>query len=147
MRLIGEFREFALKGNMIDLAVGVIIGAAFNSVVKSLVDDVLMPPLGALVGDVDFSDLYINLSDQSYESLAAAQAAGAATINYGSFINELISFVIVAFAVFLVIRQVNRMRRRPEAVTPTVKSCPFCDSQISVKATRCPSCTSELVPT
>ena len=145
MKVIQEFREFALKGNMIDLAIGVIIGAAFGSVVKSLVDDILMPPLGRLVGDVDFSDLFINLSDGEYASLAAAQEAGAATINYGNFINAVISFLIVAFAVFVIIRQVNRMKRQPEAATPTMKSCPFCDSQISVKATRCPACTSELV--
>lgn len=144
MSITSEFREFALKGNVIDLAVGVIIGAAFGSVVKSLVDDVLMPPVGALMGNVDFSDRFINLSAEHYDTLAAAQEAGAATINYGLFINEIISFLIVALAVFLVIRQVNRMKRKPHEATPTMKSCPYCDSQISVKASRCPACTSPL---
>ena len=144
MKLVTEFKEFALKGNVIDLAVGVIIGAAFNSVVRSLVDDVVMPPLGRIIGGVDFANLYVNLSDQEYESLAAAQEAGAATINYGLFINSVISFLIVAFCVFVIIRQVNRMKRAPEKATPTVWNCPFCDSQISNKAQRCPHCTSEV---
>lgn len=144
MKLFTEFREFALKGNVIDLAVGVILGAAFNSVVRSLVDDLVMPPMGRLVGDVDFSELYINLSDVRYESLAAAKEAGAATINYGLFVNNVVSFVIVAFCVFLIVKQVNRMRRAPELATPNVWNCPLCDQQISRKAVRCPHCTSEV---
>lgn len=141
--MLKEFREFALRGSMIDLAVAFVLGAAFASVVTSLVNDVLMPPIGLLLGRADFSNLFINLSGRPYESLAAAKAAGAPTINYGLFLNTVIGFLIVAFAVFLVVRQVSRLRREP-VPSPTVQTCPFCDSLISVKATRCPHCTSQL---
>lgn len=141
-----EFKDFTMRGNVIDLAVGVIIGTAFGKIISSLVSDVLMPPIGLLLGKVDFSSLYVNLSGQSFPTLADAQAAGAATINYGLFLNSVIEFVIVALAVFMVIRQVNRLKRQPEAVpvAPTIKECPFCYSAIPVKAARCPNCTSQL---
>lgn len=137
-----EFKEFAMKGSMVDLAIGIVIGAAFGKVVTSLVDDIIMPPIGLLTGRVDFASLYINLSGVSYPSLAAAKAAGAATINYGLFINSLISFAVVAFAVFLVVKAINRMRRQQEEVAS--KHCPYCQSAIAINATRCPACTSEL---
>lgn len=140
-----EFRDFAMRGNVIDLAVGIIIGAAFGKIVTSLVNDILMPPIGILLGKVDFSNLFINLSGKPFASLAEAKAAGAATINYGLFINNIIDFAIVAFAVFLLVRQVNRLTKKPEAVAaPTTKECPYCASTIALKATRCPNCTSEL---
>jgi len=137
-----EFREFALKGNVIDLAVGIIIGAAFNKVVQSLVNDIIMPPVGVLIGKVDFSSLFINLSDKSFETLAEAKKAGAATINYGLFINNLVDFAIMAFVVFLMVKQINRLRREEAPVPATTKECPFCVSQIPLPATRCPHCTS-----
>lgn len=141
-----EFREFALRGNVIDMAIGIIIGAAFGGIVTSFVNDILMPPIGRLLGNVDFSNLFINLSGQPYATLEEAQAAGAATINYGLFINTVLDFIIVAFVVFLFVRQVNRMKREPEAPPeePTTRECPFCLSTIPLKATRCPHCTSEL---
>ena len=141
-----EFKEFALRGNVIDLAIGVVIGAAFGSIVTSFVNDILMPPIGLLLGKVDFSNLFINLSRQSYASLEEAQAAGAATINNGLFINTVLDFLIVAFVVFLFVRQVNRMRRAAEAppAEAETKECPYCLSTIPEKATRCPHCTSEL---
>jgi len=141
-----EYKEFALRGNVIDLAIGVVIGAAFGSIVTSFVNDILMPPVGLLLGKVDFSNLFINLSGQPYSSLEEAQAAGAATINYGLFINSVLDFLIVAFVVFLFVRQVNRMRREKEAppAEPETKECPYCLSTIPEKATRCPHCTSEL---
>lgn len=141
-----EFKEFALRGNVLDMAVGIIIGAAFGKIVSQFVSEVLMPPVGLLLGKVDFSNLYINLSDAEYCSLADAKAAGAATINYGAFINTVIDFVIVAFVVFMLVRQMNRMKRKEEAAPApvTAKDCPFCISSIPVKATRCPHCTSEL---
>mgnify|MGYP005846665979 CR=1 FL=1 len=141
-----EFKQFIARGSVIDLAVGIIIGAAFNSIVNSLVNDIIMPPIGMLLGNVDFSELYINLTDTSYDSLAAAKEAGAATINYGVFINTVIKFLIVALAVFLVIKQINRFYRKPvEApAEPTTKECPFCKTQIPIAATRCPNCTSQL---
>ncbi len=143
--MIKEFKEFAIKGNVIDMAVGIIIGAAFGKIVSSLVNDILMPPIGVLLGKVDFSNLFVSLSGQQYDSLAAAKAAGAATLNYGVFINNVIDFVIVAFAVFMLVRQVNRFTKKPEpAAAPTTKECPFCASTIALKATRCPNCTSEL---
>jgi large conductance mechanosensitive channel len=143
--MLKEFKAFAMRGNVIDLAVGVIIGAAFGSIVNSLVNDIIMPPLGMILGKVDFSNLYINLTSTSYPSLEAAQAAGAATINYGLFINAVINFLIVAFAIFIVIRQINRLQRSDEApAEPTTKECPYCYSTIAIKATRCPNCTSEL---
>lgn len=140
-----EFRDFAMRGNVVDLAIGIIIGAAFGKIVTSFVNDILMPPIGILLGKVDFSNLFINLSGTPYNSLAEAKAAGAATINYGLFVNNIIDFVIVAFAVFLLVRQVNRLTKKPEAaVAPTTKECPYCASTIALKATRCPHCTSEL---
>jgi large conductance mechanosensitive channel len=142
--MLREFREFAVKGNVLDMAVGIIIGAAFGKIVTSLVEDVIMPPIGLLLGKVDFSNLFLNLSGGSYPSVAAAKAAGAVTINYGMFLNNIISFVIVAFAVFLVVKSVNRMRKEPPAAEPTTRECPYCATQISLKAKRCPACTSEL---
>lgn len=139
-----EFKEFALKGSVLDLAIGVVIGAAFGRIVTSLVDDILMPPLGMLIGAVDFSSLFINLSAQPVASLDAARKAGIPVIAYGSFINTLISFLIIAFAVFLVVRQINRMRRAPADETPSTRECPYCASAIAQKATRCPACTSAL---
>ena len=141
-----EFREFARRGNVVDLAVGIIIGAAFGKIVSSLVNDLLMPPIGLLLGRVDFSNLFINLSGQPYASLAEAKAAGAPTINYGVFLNTVIDFVIVAFAIFLLVRFINRLARQREAApaAPTTRECPFCMSSVSVRATRCPYCTSAL---
>lgn len=141
-----EFKEFAMRGNVVDMAVGIIIGAAFGKIVSSIVSDVIMPPIGLLLGKVDFGSLFVSLSGQHYASLAEAKAAGAATINYGLFINTIIDFVIVAFVLFLIIRQMNRMKRAPvpAPAIPTTKECPHCYSVISLKATRCPQCTSEL---
>jgi len=142
-----EFRDFAMRGNAIDLAVGIIIGAAFGKIVSSLVNDILMPPIGVLLGKVDFSNLFLSLSGQHYASLAEAKTAGAATLNYGVFINNIIDFLIVAFAVFLLVQQVNRLTKKaePEAA-PTTKECPYCFSKIPLRATRCPQCTSQLGP-
>jgi large conductance mechanosensitive channel len=148
--MIKEFKEFALRGSVLDMAVGIIIGAAFGAIISSLVSDVLMPPIGLLLGHVDFSNLYAVLTAGKvagpYASLAAAQQAGAVTLNYGLFINKIISFLIVAFALFLVIRSMNKMKRKAEAVPvePTTKECPFCFTMIPIKAVRCPNCTSEL---
>jgi large conductance mechanosensitive channel len=143
--MLKEFREFALRGSVLDLAVGIIIGAAFGTVVNSFVNDILMPPIGLLLGGVDFANLFINLSGEQYESLAAAQEAGAATINYGLFLNAVISFLIIAFVIFLLIRQVNRLQKEEETpAEPTSKDCPFCFSSIAIQATRCPNCTSQL---
>jgi large conductance mechanosensitive channel len=141
-----EFKEFAVRGNVIDLAIGVIIGGAFGKIITSLVNDILMPPIGLLLGNVDFANLFINLSGGQYDTLAEAQEAGAATINYGLFINTVIDFVIVAFVVFLVVRQINRMKRKEETAEeePTIRECPYCLSSVPLKATRCPYCTSEL---
>jgi len=148
--MLREFKEFAMRGNVVDMAVGIIIGAAFGTIVKSLVADVIMPPIGLLLGNVDFSNLFVVLKQGTtvgpYLSLTGAQTAGAVTINYGFFINTLISFVIVAFAVFLVIKSINRLKEKQEAPPPepTTKECPFCFTAIPVKATRCPHCTSSL---
>jgi large conductance mechanosensitive channel len=142
--MLKEFKEFALKGNVMDMAVGIIIGAAFTAVVNSLVKDIIMPPIGFLLGGADFADLFISLDGQTYPSLAAAQAAGAPTINYGVFINTIIYFMIVAFAVFLVIKQINLLKKAPAPAAPDTKECSFCASTIPVKATRCPQCTSQL---
>jgi large conductance mechanosensitive channel len=140
-----EFRDFAMRGNVIDLAIGVIIGAAFGKIVTSLVGDVLMPPLGLLLGKVDFSSLFINLSATHYNSLADAKAAGAATLNYGAFINNIIDFLLVAFAVFLLVKQVNRFMPKPAEPAPAdAKECDYCKSSIPKAATRCPHCTSQL---
>jgi large conductance mechanosensitive channel len=145
--MLKEFKEFAMRGNVVDMAVGIIIGAAFGGIIKSLVADVIMPPIGLLLGGVDFSDLFINLSDGDYASLAEAQEAGAATINLGVFINTILNFIIVAFAIFLLIRAINRLKKEEEAAPepePTAKECPFCCSEVPIKATRCGHCTSEL---
>jgi len=145
-----EFREFAMRGNVMDMAVGIIIGAAFGAIVQSFVSDVLMPPLGLLLGHVDFSSLYLTLAAGQvpgpYASLAAAQQAGAVTLNYGLFVNKVLTFLIVAYAIFLLIRIMNRLRRKQEAppAEPITKDCPFCFTAIPVKAVRCPHCTSDL---
>ncbi len=145
-----EFKEFAMRGNVVDMAVGIIIGAAFGTIVKSLVADVIMPPIGMLLGGVDFSNLFavLQAGDPAgpYAALADAQAAGAVTVNYGLFINTIISFLIVAFAVFMLIRGLNRLQRQEEEAPaePTTKECPHCVTEISIKATRCPNCTSQL---
>jgi large conductance mechanosensitive channel len=140
--VLKEFKEFAMRGNVLDLAVGVIIGAAFGKVVASLVDDVLMPPLGHIIGHVDFSSLFINLSGTHYDSLSAAKAAGAATLNYGSFINTIINFLIIAFAVFLVVRSVNRWMPKPLPPPAATKDCPQCAMPIPLSAKKCGHCTS-----
>ena len=142
--MLKEFKEFAMRGNVIDMAVGIIIGAAFGKIVTSLVADVLTPPLGKLMGNVDFSNLFICLSAEQYPTLEAAKAAGVATINYGIFINTIIDFIILAFAIFMLVRQVNRFKKAPAPAAPAEKECPFCVSMIPVKATRCPHCTSQL---
>jgi len=144
--MLKEFKEFAMRGNVLDMAIGIIIGAAFGKIITSLVNDVIMPPIGLILGKMDFSNLFINLSGKSYATVAEAKAAGAATLNYGLFLNSVIDFLIVAFAIFLLVRQINRMKRQPEAVpaAPTTKECVYCLSAVPIKATRCPHCTSEL---
>ncbi len=147
--MLKEFKAFAMRGNVVDMAVGIIIGAAFGAIVKSLVDDVIMPPIGMLMGNVDFSNLYVVLKEGAiaaapYASLADAKKAGAVTINYGVFVNSVISFLIVAFAVFMLIRNINRLKQDEAPAPVTTKDCPFCASSIPLKATRCPHCTSEL---
>jgi len=143
--MLKEFKEFAMRGNVLDMAVGIIIGAAFGKIVSSFVADILMPPIGMLVGNADFSELFVNLTGQPYDTLAAAKEAGAATINYGIFLNNIFNFLVVAFAIFLLIRQVNRMKRKEAPPPPpNTKECPYCFSSIAVKATRCAQCTSEL---
>ena len=139
-----EFKEFAMRGNVLDMAVGIIVGAAFGRIITSLVSDVIMPPIGLLLGKVDFSGLFLNISGKSYDTLAAAKAAGAATINYGTFLNTVIDFVIVAFVIFLLVRQINRWSKPAPAAAPTTKECPYCVSAIPIKATRCPNCTSQV---
>ena len=141
--MLKEFKEFAMRGNVVDMAVGIIIGAAFGGIVTSFVNDVLMPPVGLLLGRVDFSNLFIVLRGDHFATLAQAKAAGATTLNYGIFLNAVVNFLIVAFAVFLLVRQVNRLHREP-ASAPTTKECPYCYSNVSLKATRCPQCTSDL---
>jgi large conductance mechanosensitive channel len=144
--MLKEFKEFAMRGNVLDMAVGIIIGAAFGKIVSSFVSDILMPPIGLLLGKLDFSNLFINMSAKNVNTLAEAKAAGAATLNYGLFFNTIIDFVIVAFAIFLLIRQVNRFKRPQEAAPAAVstKECPYCLSLVPLKAVRCPHCTSEL---
>jgi len=143
--MLEEFKKFAMRGNVIDLAVGFIMGGAFGAIVNSFVNDIIMPPIGLLLGKVDFRGLFIDLSGQGYKTLEAAKAANAATINYGMFINTIINFVIVAFALFLLIRAVNQLTTKPAPpAAPTEKECPFCFSKIPIKATRCPHCTSQL---
>jgi large conductance mechanosensitive channel len=143
--MLMEFKDFIMKGNVVDMAVGIVIGVAFGKIVTSLVNDIIMPPIGLLLGKVDFTSLFINLSGQPYASLDAARAAGAPTINYGIFLNTILDFIIVAFAIFLVIHLMSQIKRplvkKPE---PTTKDCPYCVSTIPLKATRCPNCTSEL---
>ena len=141
--MLKEFKDFVMRGNLLELAVAFILGVAFGRVVTSLVNDVIMPPIGLLLGGVDFSNLFINLSKTPYATLTEAQAAGGPTLNYGVFILTVLDFVIVAFAVFLLVRTVNRMQR-PKPAAPTTKDCPYCLSIIPLKATRCPHCTSEL---
>ena len=144
--MLQEFKEFIMRGNALDLAIGVIIGAAFGNIVSSLVNDILMPPIGLLLGQVDFSGLFIDLSGQGYATLAAAQEAGAPTLNYGLFINNVIDFLIIAFVIFIVVKQVNRFTKQEEEAPaePTTKTCPYCATEIPIAATRCPHCTSEL---
>ena len=144
--MLKEFKKFALRGNVLDLAIGIIIGGAFSTIVSSFVADILMPPIGMLLGNADLSELYINLSGGRYDSLAVAEEAGAATINYGLFINSIVDFVIIAFALFLIVQQVNRLQRQEEEkpAEPTTKECPHCQTEIPIGATRCPHCTSQL---
>lgn len=146
--MLKEFKEFAMRGNVFDMAVGIIIGGAFGKIVTSFVNDILMPPIGLLIGGLDFANLFIALDGKSYASLQAAKEAGAATINYGVFINTVLDFIIVAFVIFLLVRQMNRLRRKQEApaapTEPTTKECPYCASTIPIKAKRCPYCTSQL---
>lgn len=148
--MLNEFKKFAMRGNVVDMAVGIIIGAAFGAIVKSLVDDLIMPPIGMLLGNVDFSNLYLVLKDGAaaaapYVSLAEAKKAGAVTLNYGMFINAVVSFLIVAFSVFVLVRTMNRLKAEEDVpAEPTTKDCPHCFSVIAIKATRCPHCTSQL---
>lgn len=140
--MLKEFKEFALKGNMIELAIGVIIGGAFNKIVTSLVNDIIMPFLSIFTGSLDFSNWFIALDGTKYDTLAAAKAAGAATINYGSFLSGVIDFLIMAFVIFIMVKQLNKLHKKPEAA-PKEKTCPFCKTKINIEATRCPHCTSE----
>lgn len=146
--MLKDFKEFAMRGNVVDMAVGIIIGASFGSIVKSLVDDVIMPPIGLILGNVDFSNLFVVLKDGAtagpYAALAEAKKAGAVTVNYGLFVNSCVSFLIMAFAVFLLVRGLNKLKAEPAPADPTVKDCPHCLSSIAIKATRCPHCTSAL---
>ena len=143
--MLSEFKTFLMRGNVVDLAVAVVIGAAFGAIVTSFVNDILMPPIGLALGRVSFADLFVSLSGQSYPSLAAAKAAGAPTINYGLFLNTIVNFIIIGFVVFLLVRMVNRMTAKP-AAAPTTKECAYCASAIPLKAKRCPHCTSQLAP-
>ena len=142
--MLKEFREFAMKGNVVDMAIGVIIGGAFGKIVSSLVNDVLMPPIGRLMGNLDFSNLFFALDGGAYASLKAAKDAGAPTINYGMFVNTVLDFVIVAFVIFMVVKQMNRLKKEEPAAAPTTRECPRCLSGMALKATRCPHCTSEV---
>jgi large conductance mechanosensitive channel len=138
------FKEFAMKGNVLDMAVGIIMGVAFGKIITSFVNDVIMPPIGRILGNVDFSSLFLNISGQSYRTIAEAKAASAATINYGIFLNTVLDFVIVAFVMFIMVRQVNRLKKAPAPAAVTTKECGYCCSAIPLKATRCPNCTSEI---
>ena len=142
--MLKEFKEFAMRGNVLDMAVGIIIGAAFGKIITSFVGDILMPPIGLLLGKVDFSNLFLNLSGKSYDTLGAAKAAGAATLNYGLFLNGVVDFLIVTFVIFLLVRQVNRWKAPVPVAGPSTKDCPYCYTVVPSKATRCPHCTSEL---
>jgi large conductance mechanosensitive channel len=145
--VLQEFKKFALQGNVLDMAIGIIIGAAFGKIVSSLVTDVLMPPIGLIVGNLDFSGLFFNLSGQSYATLALAKAANAPTLNYGLFLNNVIDFLIVALVVFLMVKQINRLKAKPApAAAPTTRDCPRCLSAVPLRATRCAFCTSDLQP-
>jgi large conductance mechanosensitive channel len=143
--VFNEFKQFIMRGNVVDLAVGVVIGAAFGKIVTSFVEDVLMPPIGLALGNVDFSNLFVNLSGKDFPSVAAAKAAGAATLNYGIFFNNILNFLIIAFAIFILIKQVNRLHQpEPAAAPPPTKDCPFCLSAVPIRATKCAHCTAEL---
>ena len=142
--MLKEFKEFAMRGNVLDMAIGIIIGGAFGKIISSLVGDILMPPIGRLMGNLDFSNLFFALNGQAYESLKAAKDAGAPTINYGLFLNTVIDFIIIAFAIFMLVKQINRLKKEAPAAAPTTKECPYCLTQIALKATRCASCTSEV---
>ena len=144
MPIMSEFKEFAVKGNVVDLAVGVIIGGAFGKIVTSFVSDIVMPPLGMAMGKVNFTDLFLDLSGKGFTTLKAAKDAGAPVISYGIFINTVIDFIIIAFVIFLAIKQINRLKKEPVPAPPNTKDCPFCFSAIPIPATRCPLCTSEL---
>jgi large conductance mechanosensitive channel len=142
--MLKEFKEFAMKGNVVDLAIAVIMGAAFGAIISSLVNDIIMPVIGYALGGVNFNDLFISLNGTAYPSLVVAKAAGAATINYGVFINSIIDFIIVAFVLFLLVRSINQLKKAPASAAQTTKACPHCFTQIPIPATRCPNCTSEL---
>ena len=145
--MLKEFKEFALRGNVIDMSVGIVIGAAFGKIVGSLVEDILMPPLGLLIGKVDFTNLFVDLSGHGYATLAEAKTAGAATLRYGVFLNNIVDFVLIAFAIFIVIRQINRLKKKAEPVpasVPEVKTCRYCLASVPAAATRCGHCTSEI---
>lgn len=144
--MLKQFKEFIMKGNVVDMAVGIIIGLAFGKIVTSLVEDIIMPPIGLLLGKVDFSNLFINLSGKSYPTLAAAKQAGAATVNYGLFCNTVLNFLIVASAVFMIVRLTNRFKGAQPAAAPSTRPCPYCLSNIPLEATRCPQCTSQIEP-
>ncbi len=142
--VLKDFKEFAVKGNVLDMAIGIILGVAFGKIVTSLVEDLIMPPIGLLLGHVDFANLFFSLTGKHFDTLAAAKASGAPTINYGLFINNVFNFLIIAFAIFLLIRQVNRMRREAPAAVPDTRECPYCISVIPVRATRCSHCSAEI---
>lgn len=143
--MLKEFRTFIMRGNVLDLAVAVIIGGAFGKIIASLVNDIIMPVIGLLLGGISFADRFISLNGETYATLADAQAAGAATLNYGLFINAIVDFVIIAFVIFMLVRTINRMTTKPAApAAPTTRDCPYCQTTISIKATRCPNCTSQL---
>lgn len=142
-RMFKEFKAFAMKGNILDMAIGIVIGIAFGKIISSFVSDIIMPPIGLVLGKVDFGNLFINLSDKTYPTLAAAKAAGAPTINYGVFFNTVLDFLIVAYVLFLIMKQMNRFNKKEEAVKST-QECPYCISEISIRATRCPHCTADL---
>ncbi|MDD5604005.1 MAG: large conductance mechanosensitive channel protein MscL [Eubacteriales bacterium] len=145
--MLKEFREFAIKGNVVDLATAVVIGGAFGKIVSSFVNDIIMPAISLLTGKIDFANLFVSLDGKTYQTLADAKAAGASTLNYGNFIVTVVDFIIIAFFIFLVIKQINKMKKKPApapAAAPTEKVCPYCQSKVSIKAVKCPFCTSEL---
>ncbi|HOW92654.1 MAG TPA: large conductance mechanosensitive channel protein MscL [Anaerolineaceae bacterium] len=144
--MLDEFKKFMMRGNVMDLAIGVIIGGAFGKIVSSLVNDIIMPPLGLLLGKVDFTNLFASLTSTKYATLAEAQAAGAPTLNYGLFINNVVDFLIISLVIFLLIRAINRLSKKQEEAAPQTRECPHCLSQIPLKASRCPACTSEVTP-